>query len=120
MIFSRVKHFLFPTWPRHVGSDLAGNRYFLVHEMKGSAERRIIKYKQEFPEPETVPMVWHAWLRHARDVPPTIDEIHAENQKREEIIRRAKLIKEVDDKLREQEIAERRLKQRETGETDHV
>jgi NADH:ubiquinone oxidoreductase subunit len=118
MVLSRIKQYLFPTWPRRVGSDLTGNTYYLVREAKNAVDKRIIKYKGEFPEPETVPMVWHAWLRYARDTPPTIDEIHAENQKREEILRRARLLKEADDKLREQEIAERRLKQ--TGENDHV
>jgi NADH:ubiquinone oxidoreductase subunit len=119
-MLSRLRSIVFPTWPRLVGRDLSGNTYYLVKDTRSSPDKRIIKYKSEFPEPETVPMVWYAWLRYARPIPPTIEEINAENQNRDEILRRAALLKEADEKLRQQEVAEKRLKQRETGENEHI
>ena len=114
-MFQRLRSFVFPTWPRCVGHDLFGNKYYLVRDSRHAVDKRIIQYKSQFPEPETVPMAWYAWLRYARPMPPTIEELHAEEKKREDVIRRAAIIKEADAKLREQEIAERRLKQRESG-----
>lgn len=54
-----------------VGSDEFGNRYFRASEhYKGQGERRFVIYAHR-SEASTVPPLWHSWLHHQQDLPPT-------------------------------------------------
>jgi NADH:ubiquinone oxidoreductase subunit len=68
--------------------------------------------------PETVPMLWHAWLRGHREAPPTAAELQAEEERQLELQRRVAVLKAADEKLRMQEVAERRMSGRTEVETD--
>ena len=105
------------TKKRHVGVDLHGNDYFLHFPSPSGPPRRIIQYKDSTPNPSSVPMLWHQWLRGHRDLPPTPADIEAEEARAAALREKVGKLKDADEKLRVQELAERRMSGRtEVGE----
>jgi NADH:ubiquinone oxidoreductase subunit len=61
------------TWRRgaFVGTDGQGNRYYRDRRpIAGQRERRWVVYDGP-AEASLVPPLWHAWLHHTTDTPPT-------------------------------------------------
>lgn len=57
-----------------VGSDEFGNRYYRAEELyPGQGERRFIIYAT-LSEASLAPPLWHGWLHHMIDVPPSEQE----------------------------------------------
>jgi NADH:ubiquinone oxidoreductase subunit len=96
-----------------VGSDSAGNRYFIAKEHRsGANKKRWVEYPRGMSYAEdskTVPMVWYAWLHHSRDAPPSESEVAAELAAQTALRARVAKLEQADAKLRMQEIAERQL-----------
>ncbi|CAG9466645.1 unnamed protein product [Pedinophyceae sp. YPF-701] len=58
----------------YVGEDELGNKYYEKPEEQWS-RHRIVLYKDSNGYDAThVPVPWHAWLHHMRDLPPTKDD----------------------------------------------
>lgn len=107
---------------RWCGKDLEGNEYFEYHNnantsaaartnLQGHQVSRQIKYIDEADiSPDKIPVYAHQWLRFCIDKFPS----HEEQLKFKEDARlfqiKVKEIEDNDKKLRQQEIAERRLK----------
>ena len=54
---------------RLVGTDLAGNRYYVEKRpLAGRRTRRWVMYDGP-ADPSAVPAEWHAWLHHTTDAP---------------------------------------------------
>ncbi|OAA62048.1 NADH:ubiquinone oxidoreductase, 17.2kDa subunit [Niveomyces insectorum RCEF 264] len=70
------------------GRDLDGNTYWTFYDLRGGGPvdpssspsspvrmRRIVRYPRgTHPGAVRVPPVWHQWLRHVREAPPTLEE----------------------------------------------
>ena len=61
----------FDTWRKgaFVGSDEAGNRYYLEKKPSGARSRRWVIYNG-LAEPSAIPPGWHAWMHYRSDEPP--------------------------------------------------
>lgn len=64
----------FFTWRNgeHVGTDALGNRYYRAPSAipDSIAERRWVIYSG-YSEASQIPPVWHGWMHHRMDTPPT-------------------------------------------------
>jgi len=93
---------------RHVGTDKAGNNYYVDTT---TGRRRWVEYPNEdiLGCGETVPMVWHRWLRFGGARAPSLEDEEAEERSKVELASKVARLKEADEKLRMQEIAEREV-----------
>ncbi|ROT42829.1 hypothetical protein SODALDRAFT_342098 [Sodiomyces alkalinus F11] len=70
-----------------VGRDLNGNTFWEFRESRGAGPgrfRRIVKYPRSTHYSEVkVSPIWHQWLRHVREQPPSLQE-QAQDIKRQE------------------------------------
>ncbi|XP_006148393.1 NADH dehydrogenase [ubiquinone] 1 alpha subcomplex assembly factor 2 [Tupaia chinensis] len=77
----------------HVGTDPLGNKYYYVPEYKNwrgqiIREKRSVEAanKKEIDyEVGNIPPEWEAWIRRTRKTPPTMEEVLANENYREEI-----------------------------------
>ncbi|PVU86942.1 hypothetical protein BB559_006306 [Furculomyces boomerangus] len=88
---------------RFVGKDYNGNLYF-EKKTSGVRSKRIVEYhegNQGFDyDVLNLPVQWQSWMRHTRQIPPTEEEILAD-QKRIELLRqKVKMIEEREEKLK--------------------
>jgi len=97
-----------------VGTDVRGNTYYITKEHADDIPRRVVDYVDEFPDSNNIPRLWYSWLRHTIQHPPTEKECLADLQEIEDMKEKVRLINLKDEKLRMQEMAERRA----SGETE--
>jgi len=93
---------------KHVGTDFNGNKYFIFQDDPTRPPRRMVDYA-DTPDPHSIPMLWHSWLRSHRADPPSIDELEAEVKRQQVLANKVQALHVADAKLRMQEIAERRM-----------
>lgn len=99
---------------KFVGEDAKGNTYYIVQQHQDDIPRRVVDYVDEFPDSNSIPRLWYSWLRHTIEDAPTEEECLADLQVIATMAARVKMINEKDEKLRMQEMAERRA----SGETE--
>ncbi|KAL0085480.1 hypothetical protein J3Q64DRAFT_1743795 [Phycomyces blakesleeanus] len=94
--FSEVyKTVRFP-WKKHalVGKDLEGNEYWEMPNPLGGRVKRWVQMKDHddmtLLEQSHLPVQWHAWLRHTRPTPPSIQELVMEERRKAIVQGRAK------------------------------
>lgn len=61
---------------RQVGADEFGNRYFEATRIREGeeAKRRWVIY-DDYAEASAIPAIWHAWLHHSCELPPSEQKI---------------------------------------------
>ncbi|KAG1467708.1 hypothetical protein G6F56_004255 [Rhizopus delemar] len=100
-ISSTYKTSRFP-WKKHalIGYDLSGNEYWDCPNPLGGRMKRWVQMKDIDNNDYTVfnqnllPVQWQAWLRHTRQVPPTIVELVQEEKRKQIVLQRAKTLDE--------------------------
>jgi len=91
-----------------VGSDRAGNRYFV---QVGAEHKRWVEHpgSENLGDSRTVPLAWYGWLRHTRAEAPTVEEVDAEAAAQAALQQRVAALNAADAKLRLQEMAEKNI-----------
>lgn len=91
-----------------VGSDRAGNRYFV---QVGAEHKRWVEHpgSENLGDSRTVPLAWYGWLRHTRTEAPTVEEVDAEAAAQAALQQRVAALNAADAKLRLQEMAEKNI-----------
>mmetsp|Transcript_16969 Transcript_16969/g.43351 ORF Transcript_16969/g.43351 Transcript_16969/m.43351 type:complete len:127 (-) Transcript_16969:284-664(-) len=86
------------------GSDLRGNMYFYVSQKEGNPKREV-EFKNNEIDFEGVPVQWYSWLNYSRDIPPTLEELHADIKRKDELKIKVAELEEKDAKERLKEMA---------------
>lgn len=98
----------------HVGTDLLGNKYYIIPEQKTwtgrsvRAKRMVVAAnptEYEYME-GSIPSEWDAWIRGRRKEPPSIEELLKNQQYREQIKLKAREVEERDVVLQAKEYEE--------------
>eukprot|EP00802_Teleaulax_amphioxeia_P026609 Tamp_27727.p1 GENE.Tamp_27727~~Tamp_27727.p1 ORF type:complete len:232 (+),score=36.75 Tamp_27727:59-697(+) len=96
-----------------IGEDAAGNQFWEIPNPGGHPDPR---REVSFPSPDledfdmnTVATEWRMWLYHARDLPPTDEEILRSQRERQAIYERALEIDKQDALQRQVELESKRL-----------
>ncbi|KIM86760.1 hypothetical protein PILCRDRAFT_314793 [Piloderma croceum F 1598] len=90
------------------GRDLQGNRFYERPSTSDDPRRtkRAIEYRSENDKWDYIggarrlPVQWSAWLTHTRQAPPTIEELQADVQRQQRVLRNASLIEANDQQER--------------------
>ncbi|KAI7868321.1 hypothetical protein BDF14DRAFT_1724905 [Spinellus fusiger] len=87
-------------WKKHalVGKDLDGNEYWEMPNPLGGRVKRWVQMKEHddmtLLDQSHLPVQWHAWLRHTRFNPPSLQELATEERRRAIIQGRASKLEE--------------------------
>ncbi|XP_069482490.1 NADH dehydrogenase [ubiquinone] 1 alpha subcomplex assembly factor 2 [Ambystoma mexicanum] len=96
---------------QHVGTDLLGNKYYVIPEQKTwtgqtTRKRRTVEMvctKEYAYERGAIPSEWDAWIRGRRKDPPTREELIRNEQSRKEMKVKGEAASERDSILQERE-----------------
>ncbi|XP_042343890.1 NADH dehydrogenase [ubiquinone] 1 alpha subcomplex assembly factor 2 [Plectropomus leopardus] len=98
----------------HVGTDLLGNKYYIIPEQR-TWTGRLIRAKRmvvaanpsEYEYIEgSIPMEWDAWIRGRRKEPPSVEELLQNESNRQQIKLKAMEVEEKDLALQAKEYEE--------------
>lgn len=92
-------------WKRekYIGSDLNGNLYFQAPPIGLSyKQKRFVVWQDKRHEytPNSIDVLWSAWLRHTRSFPPTLQELRAEEVRLAELKIKVEVLNERDHLVR--------------------
>lgn len=112
-------------WKKHalIGYDLTGNEYWDCPNPLGGRMKRWVQMVDGSDNDLTVfkqnklPVQWQAWLRHTRNVAPTIEELVQEERRRAIIQGRAKAL---DQEWEQRKLYLEKQKEAEQAEVDRL
>ena len=94
---------------RLVGTDLHGNEYYeTIRQGKKPKREMITKIEHMEYTPGLIPIEWEAWIRGKRELPPTHEELIAEQRRVKTLKERARQVEEKD---RKQQVLEQKTSQ---------